>query len=130
LAGCAGALAAAGASISPCRPGQEQVLLELLRDGGFPPRWHHDAARYLAGGGETQRFIGLWLAARLVGFAWIQPPGSQGTRRWQGWQPQITALGPIGVASSQRGQGLGLALLAGALARLRSLGARETVIDW
>jgi GNAT superfamily N-acetyltransferase len=74
--------------------------------------------------------MGLFDRGDVVGFALIHPPGSEGTWRWAGAAPGIAALGPIGLADSQRSRGLGMALLVRSLETFQAAGADETVIDW
>ena len=40
------------------------------------------------------------------------------------------SLGPIGVATQERGRGLGHALLGSALINLKQRGVRQCIIDW
>ena len=56
----------------------------------------------------------------------VGPPLFWAARR----RPMAGGLGPIGVAASLRGHGLGKALLAISLGRLRDLGLIDVVIDW
>lgn len=123
-------LKAAAAAVHPFRKGQEEEMLALMRGNDFPARWAHDAEWFIRGKGDIASFIGLWHGRKAVGFSWIHPPGSVETLCWQGFDPAIAALGPIGVIPAERGKGLGLTLLAGALERLRDLGTRNTVVDW
>ncbi|MGZ3460379.1 MAG: LamG domain-containing protein, partial [Archangium sp.] len=60
-----------------------------------------------ARGGGSERFfqgdirdvMGLFVAGAPQGFAHLHPPGSVGALRWAGFDPDVAALGPIGVAS-------------------------------
>lgn len=118
-----------GIVLRPLRPEEAEPMLAFLnRD--FAGRWPRDVAHHLSHGGPAQAVFGLFVNAEPLGFALLHPPGSPGALRWAGFVPDVAALGPIGVSSSLRGQGLGLALLVRALEALRDRGARETVIDW
>jgi GNAT superfamily N-acetyltransferase len=121
--------AAPDVTIRPVRPEEASDLLQFLA-AQFPGRWHRDVARYLETGGSPSLIMGLFVEGQVAGFAHLHPPGSPGTWRWAAAVPGIAALGPIGVADTQRGRGLGLALLIRALEALRVAGADETVIDW
>lgn len=102
----------------------------------FPGRWHREIAEAFEAGMEGND---LALALREkddlpVGFARICGIKSACLSPGLFWRGLLGdhpgALGPIGIAPLFRGQGLGLALLRGSLASLKSRGARRVIIDW
>jgi GNAT superfamily N-acetyltransferase len=116
-----------GMSVRPYR--SEEALVRFL-DRVFPGRWPTDAVDWVAAGRPVGWTIGLFEGERACGFCQIHPAGSFGTLRWKGFNPGISALGPIGIDPAVRGKGLGLALLVAGLKALRAQGATDTVIDW
>lgn len=115
--------------LRPFRPEEAEALQGFLADS-FPGRWARDMAHYLATGGAIAHVVGAFYRGRAQGFVHVHPPGSRGTLRWAGFNPEIAALGPIGLGLALKGQGLGLALLVHGLQYLQSMGADDTVIDW
>ena len=119
--------------IRPLRSGEEAGLLAFL-DEAFPGRWRYSIGRALALGGSIRDVMGVVRAGTVVGFAHLFHPAS----RWIG--PSIAwplddvgragGLGPMGLAPSLRGAGVGLALLDRGIHHLRALGVDEMVIDW
>ena len=99
----------------------------------FPGRWRFDVMRKVKAEGARTVF-GLFVNGRCEGFALLQGEGCAlpiGGATWrndlgQSWG----SLGPIGIAESIRGGGLGAHLLHQALVELRARGARRTIIDW
>lgn len=116
-------------AIRPCAPGEEDALIAFLQES-FAGRWVRDTDFLLRAGGDVRNVMGVFLDGMQLGFAQLHPPASQGALRWEGFDPGVAALGPIGVGKALRGRGLGLALLVRGLEQLRAQGARETVIDW
>ncbi|HEY9722522.1 MAG TPA: GNAT family N-acetyltransferase [Oscillatoriaceae cyanobacterium] len=123
------AIAAAGVSIRLVAPEERGALLAFL-ETEFSGRWRYDADFYTAEPDRASRVAGVFEGDRLLGFALLHPPRARGALRWAGFSKDVAALGPIGLAASTRGQGLGLALLVRGLELLRTLGAQDTVIDW
>ncbi|MDB5098002.1 MAG: family N-acetyltransferase [Cyanobacteria bacterium RYN_339] len=105
------------------------ALLHFLNET-FPGRWAQDMGQYLVEGRPIWHVMGLFEGGQLRGFAQLHLPGSPGALRWAGFNPDVAALGPIGVSKDVRGRGLGLGLLQAGLAHLASVGATDTVIDW
>lgn len=113
--------------------GDDLTALTAFFDAEFPHRWKHDVfAHWKLAGPES--VIGLFQGSVCFGFALVQhepapvPIGGAVWKRSLG--EQWGSLGPIGVAKSVRGQGLGEGLLAEALRLLKERGARQTIIDW
>lgn len=132
-------------------PEATAALLEFLH-AEFPGRWCRDIAHSFcrpesaahvmtlwqsgggcgSGGGGRGSAIGVGGTGggRVVGFAQIHLPETPGTLRWEGFDPDAAAIGPVGVAKDMQGRGLGLAVVALAADFLKRRGARRVVIDW
>jgi ribosomal protein S18 acetylase RimI-like enzyme len=102
----------------------------------FPGRWYFDTLDALGAG---MRGIDLALLQEeatggIVGFSRIYDGGSPVLGPGIYWRGLMGgspgALGPIGVAESARGRGLGLALLRLCMEELAGRGVRTMVIDW
>lgn len=129
------AFASPGYRFSLCGDELRPAALAFLSKT-FPGRWHREIAEAFEAGMKGDD---LALALREqdglpVGFARIcgeeSAPLSPGLF-WRGLLGDHPgALGPIGIAPSCRGRGLGLALLRGSLASLKCRGSRRVVIDW
>ena len=115
-------------------PDWEPVLAFLGAD--FPDRWLWEAKEARRRGAEAGAYLLLDAGGSVGGFAevWgpeppvgLAPPSAH-------WRPLLGGraggLGPIGVAESLRGRGLGLGLLLAAMGHLRARGVRDMVIDW
>lgn len=116
-------------TIRPYREGEANPLMKFLLSN-FPGRWARDMGHFLDQDGDIGRIMGLFVDGVPRGFAHLHPPGSVGALRWAGFDPGVSALGPIGVGKVVQGHGLGLALLVKGLEQLQAWGAHETVIDW
>lgn len=129
------AFSAPGYRFSLCGDELRPDALAFLSNA-FPGRWRREIAEaFEAGMAGTDLALALdEKNGRPVGFARIC--GEESARLspglfWRGLLGERAgALGPIGITSSLRGHGLGLALLRGSLASLKSRGARRVVIDW
>lgn len=116
-------------------PGATAALLEFLH-AEFRGRWLRDVGHAFCRP-ESEAHVMTLVARgsggrsdRIVAFAQIHLPDTPGTRRWEGFDPDVAAIGPVGVAKSMRGKGLGMAVVALAAAFLEREGARRVVIDW
>ncbi len=116
-------------TLRPYREGEANPLMKFLL-ANFPGRWSRDVGHYLDAGGDIGSIMGLFVDGVPRGFALLHPPGSVGALRWAGFNPTVSALGPIGVGKIVQGHGLGLALLVKGLEHLQAMGAQDTVIDW
>lgn len=114
--------------------GQEEAILDFLRRE-FPGRWHAELTERFARGvtasdvlvlqdraGAVEGFLALWHFAG----AFLGP--SVGCQATLG--PRFGGIGPLGIAASLRGRGLGLALVAAGTAALQARGVAECAIDW
>ncbi|HET7028199.1 MAG TPA: GNAT family N-acetyltransferase [Candidatus Limnocylindrales bacterium] len=111
----------------------DQLLEYLYRE--FGGEWWHDIRWLLAEGLDPAALVVLRTAAgEIVGHARIHRPTDRPIAPplfWSGLRgPNAGGLGPIGVAASIRGRGLGHALLVAALAELRVAGLSDVVIDF
>ncbi|MCX7026605.1 MAG: GNAT family N-acetyltransferase [Spirochaetes bacterium] len=124
-----------GLECSPCKP-RLRGPLDVFLASSFPGRWRADIAQGFASGTRDEDIVLLVETASetVQGFARIGDSSSPDLIPGLFWRPLLGplpgALGPIGIAASLRGRGLGLELLRRSLAELKSRGARNTVIDW
>ncbi len=121
-----------GVTLRPLGPGERRPLLGFLAEV-FPGRWTEDIRRFLEEGGEISDILGILDGAAVLGFAHLHPPGSRRigpSVAWARKSERLGGIGPLGIAPSLRGRGLGLALLDRALLRLREFGATQVVVDW
>lgn len=110
-------------------PIRTAALLEFLA-AEFAGRWLYDVSVSFGRGDTPATVLALFDGSRMVAFAQVHVTRSAGTLRWAAFDPDITAIGPVGVARTHRGKGLGLAVVALAADHLRLRGARTVVIDW
>ena len=119
--------------IRPLRPGEEAQLLAFL-DAAFPGRWRYTVARFLEAGGAIADIMGVVRGLAVLGFAHLFHPASPVVGPSMTWASNGTAsaggLGPMGLAPTLRGRGLGLALLDRSIQHLGALGVREIIVDW
>lgn len=108
---------------------RHEMLSFLARE--FPGEWEIDVAEAYEAGATI---LGLRRNHELIGFAathhpgqWPPPPSLFWAQALPGG---VAGLGPLGIAAAYRKQGLGLAMVRGALEQLRQTGARWVVIDW
>lgn len=123
-----------GWRIAQGTPADQAGLLTFLYTS-FPGRWYYHLADSLARGyemgdatllfapsGEVAGFVATWRdASPLLGPA---------THWFPALDPQHGGIGPLGIAASARGQGLGLAIVAAAVDHLHRHGAIDCTIDW
>lgn len=123
-----------GWRIAPGQPGQEDAILAFLSQH-FPGRWRYHIADTFARGGSAEDVIVLFdPAGEVAGFLASWRPESAllgpGLHWFPALGPRPGGIGPLGIAPSARGQGLGLALVATATTILRERGVEDCVIDW
>jgi GNAT superfamily N-acetyltransferase len=114
--------------------GQEVAFLAALsRD--FPGRWRATIADTFARGGSAEDLVALRdPAGEIAGFLATWQPERPFLGPVLHWLPALGsrpgAIGPLGIAPSARGKGLGLALVAGATSLLHERGVENCTIDW
>lgn len=120
--------------IGPGKAGEEAELLAFL-GREFPGRWHYDVAQALARGQSIEDVILLrGKDSAIHGFlcSWHYQSTLLGPSTY--WYPALGerfgGIGPLGIAQSARGSGLGLALVAAGVDALRKRGVEECAIDW
>jgi ribosomal protein S18 acetylase RimI-like enzyme len=125
--------AEAGVAVGPLDPEDKAHLLAFL-DEVFPGRWRYTVGRFLRQGGSIGDIMGVVRAKQVVGFAQLFHPGSPRIGPSLNWTwgtgRRAGGIGPIGLAPSFRGRGLGLALLRHSVRHLAQLGVEEVVVDW
>ncbi len=128
------ALCEGGYRIVPGAPGEEGAVVDFLRRA-FPGRWRYEVAEAFARGGAAGDVLLVKDGAGTIeGFLCLWPfDGAllgSGDHWFPALGPRFGAIGPLGVAASVRGRGLGLALVAEGVSELRRRGVEECVIDW
>lgn len=122
-----------GVAIRPLDPEDKAHLLAFL-DEVFPGRWRYTVGRFLRQGGSIGDIMGVVRSNQVVGFAQLFHPGSRRIGPSLNWTwgtgRRAGGIGPIGLAPSFRGRGLGLALLRHSVRHLAKLGVEEVVVDW
>ena len=122
-----------GVSYRPAT-GADLPAVQAFMQAEFPGRWAWEIERHIALGARPEDIMLALENDRVIGFARIHCPES--TRFGPGtyWAPLFPGrnggLGPMGVAASVRGRGLGLALLSASIAELRDRRIDSSVIDW
>jgi GNAT superfamily N-acetyltransferase len=133
-AGAADLVAATGMRTVPARAVDRDALLRFLHRE-FGGEWWHDTRWFLDMGGDIADIVLLRdPSGDIVGCARLHTPATRPVGPplfWAARRPVAAGgLGPIGVAAALRGRGLGKALLALALARLRDQQLDDVVIDF
>ena len=100
----------------------------------FPGRWRWEGLQYLEAGGYPEEFMLLFDDGQIIGFSQTYCSGSVQLGSNVMWNPLLGehfgGLGPIGIAESHRGRGLGLALLCESVADMKRRGVRRMCVDW
>jgi beta-N-acetylhexosaminidase len=102
-------------------------VLEFVRQE-FPGRWVYDT-NFVLQRAEHQH-LALEVDGRVMGFALIGLRIDPVILPSSLWLTEDCGLGPMGVSSDLRGQGLGFALLVAAMHKLKSRGGTRMGIDW
>jgi GNAT superfamily N-acetyltransferase len=102
-------------------------VLEFVRQE-FPGRWVYDT-NFVLQQAEHQH-LALEVDGRVMGFALIGLRSDPVILPSSLWLTEDCGLGPMGVSSALRGQGLGLALLIAAMHKLKARGGTRMGIDW
>ncbi|MGH2560724.1 MAG: GNAT family N-acetyltransferase, partial [Thermomicrobiales bacterium] len=129
------ALAKHDLTVSPCPPDAWDDLLAFLL-AEFGAGWRYRAGWFREMGGDPADFLLLRRGGdgEIVGFSHTHYPDSAVIGPANYWNalrgPSPGGFGPIGVANSLRGHGLGLALLQVTLDHLRTRGVADVNADW
>jgi GNAT superfamily N-acetyltransferase len=120
-------------NIQRLRATDQEALLRLLQTE-FSPRWHYDTLKSLAREKTMQAIVGLFDHDDLIGFAHVYTFKDHFIGPSVYWYELLSdrygGLGPIGIAKSYRGRGVGRAFLAHTLHLLKTEGVEDMVIDW
>ncbi len=119
--------------IRPAREGEQKAIVEFV-GREFPGGWHYDTKRFFEKGGDPSDIVIAVENNEIIGFCHTFTPESIELRGSTHWFPLLQdrwgGLGPIGVAASHRGRGLGLALLCYSVWHNKQRGVTDMVIDW
>ncbi|MEK3888708.1 GNAT family N-acetyltransferase [Bacillus sp. FSL K6-3431] len=100
----------------------------------FPGRWEYEAIQYFKKGGTGREFVVLKSKGEILGFCRVNDIHSPFIAQNVYWSPlfntPLGGLGPLGVDSSIRGKGYGLAIVEAGVHFLRNRGIHSIVIDW
>ena len=100
----------------------------------FPGRWEYEALHYFNKGGTGREFVILKKNNKIIGFSRINDGESPLIAQNVYWSSLFNAelggIGPLGIDSSERKQGYGLALVEAAVYFLRNRNITKIVIDW
>ncbi len=100
----------------------------------FPGRWEYEALHYFQRGGTGREFVVLKKENKIIGFSRINDASSPLIAQNVYWAPlfnrELGGIGPLGVDSTERGSGYGIAVVEAARAFLRSRNIKNIVIDW
>jgi GNAT superfamily N-acetyltransferase len=102
-------------------------VLEFVRQE-FPGRWVYDT-NFVLQQAEHQH-LALEVDRRVMGFALIGLRSDPVMLPSSLWLTEDCGLGPMGVSSALRGQGLGFGLLVAAMHKLKARGGTRMGIDW
>lgn len=120
-------------TIRSCTPDDVPALLRFLEQE-FPGRWHYETAKRLEAEDTPRDILILTHNDEVVGFCHTFHRGSKRIGPSIYWRKLLGeaygGLGPIGVAASTRGKGLGLALLCKGVEYVKQQGAGRMAIDW
>lgn len=119
--------------VHPCTVAHVPALMRFLEQT-FPGRWLYETRLRLEQERSPQDIMLLSIGSRVVGFAHTFQARSNRLGPSVYWRQELEAdyggLGPMGIAEDVRGSGLGLALLAESVVRLKTDGVTDMVIDW
>ena len=120
-----------GMTVRACATPEINGLLDFIL-AEFGANWWYNAKVFFNAGGAAEDWLLLWRGDTIVGMARLHHPAQAviGAPRYWLHGPKAGGLGPIGVAASLRGHGLGLAFLHETLTHLQELGVGVGVADW
>lgn len=107
--------------------------IEQFLANEFPGRWHHEFICYRDKGGSGKEFIIALENQKVVAFCRLNGPDSieQGHNvNWSLGFKRLHGIGPLGVAGTERGRGLGYLITAFAFNEAVQAQADAVVIDW
>lgn len=120
-------------TIRSCTPDDVPVLLRFLQKE-FPGRWYYETVKRLEVEDTPRDILILTHGDEVVGFCHTFHRGSKRIGPSIYWRKLLGeaygGLGPIGLAESTRGKGLGLALLCKGVEYVQQQGAQRMAIDW
>lgn len=124
-------IAGHGMTIRRCTATDIDDLLAFIL-AEFGGNWWYNASAFFDAGGAPDDWLLMLNDAAIVGMARLHHPDQAviGAARYWLHTPNAGGLGPIGVAASLRGQGLGLTLLHETIVHLQSLGVTDAIADW
>lgn len=100
----------------------------------FPGRWEYEALHYFQRGGTGREFVVLKKENKIIGFSRINDAHSPMIAQNVYWAPlfnqELGGIGPLGVDSTERGNGYGIAIVEAAIVFLRNRDIKNIVIDW
>jgi len=119
--------------IRSCTPADVDALLRFLMSA-FPGRWYYETIKRLEVEDTPRDILILTHGDEVVGFCHTFHRGSRRIGPSIYWRPLLGeaygGLGPIGLADSVRGKGLGMALLCKGVEYVKQQGAQRMAIDW
>lgn len=120
-------------TVRSCTPQDVPALLAFLQKE-FAGRWHYETIKRIDAEDTPRDILILVRGDEVVGFCHTFHRGSRRIGPSIYWRKLIGeaygGLGPIGVAASTRGKGLGLALLCKGVEYVKAQGATRMAIDW
>jgi predicted N-acetyltransferase YhbS len=122
-----------GYTARPCERADVESLRTFM-EAEFPGRWTYDVFDKIAAEDTPGCVYAAFRGKEVAGFALLQDWTHRQPIAGGVWRNNLGekwgSLGPIGVAASLRGKGLGHGLLGAALAHQKSKGVRRCIIDW
>lgn len=120
--------------IRPCKTDEVSLLADHLRRT-FPGRWQYEFSKFLYDGGDPADYMIVREQDRVIGFCHMYTPESVWIGPSTYWAPlypqdRFGGYGPLGVDQETRGRGLGLAVVACAIAELKRRGVTRCGVDW
>lgn len=113
---------------------EEVAALRRFLQREFPGRWYYETERRLQVEETPHDILLLMQGEEVVGFCHTFHRGSRQIGPSIYWRSLLGeaygGLGPIGLAHSTRGKGLGLALLCKGVEYVQTQGASRMAIDW
>ncbi|WP_404446077.1 GNAT family N-acetyltransferase [Sutcliffiella horikoshii] len=123
-----------GLQIKRGQSGDEPALILFLQEA-FPGRWEYEVRSLFERGGTAQQFVLIWQGDRVRGFCRINRPDDAVIGSNVYWSElykgkAVGGIGPLGVSSQVRKNGLGLKIVKQAMKELKEDGGDVWMIDW